>query len=153
MKTQILDDNGTDTGATFTAESIGGTMTIRFHSRGTSEGTRAYRAGMALLLSRLAGYGIGVEIEVTDVCVETRTTGALSRSERRIFKASKDLPSLGSVVLKDSAETVRKRFHTAAAKVGRPEGAKGGGNGTKQLRFYLRTELDAETIAARLGEG
>jgi hypothetical protein len=132
----IFDDAGRETGATFDVEtSRSGDVSVIFHSRGTTAGTRAYRAGLCLLLSRLAAHGVAVH----EVCVETRTTKELSRTARRVYKASpRDVfANLSAMVQTVGADPVRAKLGSAAAKVGRPPGAKGGGNGTKRLRLYL----------------
>jgi hypothetical protein len=137
--TPILDDAGRETGATFDVEtSRAGRLSVVFHSRGTTAGTKAYRAGLCLLLERLSNHGA----EVTEICVETRTTKELSREARRIFPLHAAAPPRHSLPLVhqiklDGADVVRAHLGSAAAKVGRPPGAKGGGNGTKRLRLYL----------------
>jgi IS5 family transposase len=126
----IFDDRGRDTGATFGVEPRGGVLTIRYDSRGTTAGTKAYRAGLVLLLERLAAGGYVLDDAVVDTA-RTRAAG-LSRSKRRLIAARPFDPAAAG-----DLESVRKAWHTAAAKVGRPEGAKGGGNGTKRLRLYV----------------
>ena len=129
-KAKVWADDGQDTGATFAVEAVGGKPTLRYDSRGTTAGTRAYRAGLVLLFTRLAELGITLR----DACVETRTTAHLSRVERRLRVSGRAWPM---DLTRADPEQLRKAFSTAAARVGRPEGAKGGGNGTKRLRLYL----------------
>ncbi len=133
-KVQIFNDAGETTGATFGVE-MGDTeedaclQTIRFDARGTTAGTRAYRAGLVVILERLGALGVAI----IDVAVASKPAMKLSPDARRL--------PLGDVfpihMRKEDAESMRKRFHTAAAKVGRPAGAKGGGNGTKRLRIWI----------------
>lgn len=135
----IFDRDGNDTGATFGVEPRSGALTIRFDSRGTTEGTRAYRAGLVVLLGRLANLGA----VVTDVCVDSLTVKGLSRADRRLRLTGMSYPL---AFTQADAEGIRKAFHTAAAKVGRPKDAKGGGNGTKKLRLYVEIGLPAATL-------
>jgi hypothetical protein len=147
---QVNDDNGIPTGATFEIENRGGRLSIVFHSRGTTEGTRSYRAGLVEILQRLADENVWT----WDVCVETRTTKELSRAKRRIWNPDGPDNTLQDAVRCEGAEAIRKRLHTRAAKVGRPPGAKGGGNGTKRIRIYLHPEeshyQDADGLAELL---
>ena len=79
--------------------------------------------------------------------VDTRTTGHLSRSKRSVYKAAKGTAEVFRDAVKlDGADAVRARIGSAAAKVGRPPNARGGGNGTKRLRFYVDTNRKAETL-------
>ena len=139
----IFDNRGQDTGATFGVEPRGRSMTIRFDSRGTTAGTRAYRAGLVLLLTRLGD----LDIEISDVVVDSLTVKDLSRADRRLRISGRKYPL---AMAAQDVETIRKAMHTAAAKVGRPAGARGGGNGTKKLRFYVVSEMGAETLEAAL---
>jgi hypothetical protein len=129
-KAKVWADDGQDTGATFAVEVVGGVTTLRYDSRGTTAGTRAYRAGLVLLFGRLAELGV----ELRDACVETRTTKDLSRLQRRLKLTGRSWPL---DLAAEDPETLRAAFGTAAARVGRPPNAKGGGNGTKRLRLYL----------------
>jgi hypothetical protein len=129
-KAKVWDDEGQDTGATFAVEVVGGATTLRYDSRGTTAGTRAYRAGLVLLFKRLAQVGV----QLRDACVETRTTKHLSRVQRRLRITGRSWPLDLAV---EDPEQLRAAFGTAAARVGRPANAKGGGNGTKRLRLYL----------------
>jgi hypothetical protein len=126
----ILDDRGQDTGATFGVEPRGRVLTVRFDSRGTTAGTRAYRAGLVLLLTRLGD----LNVEISDVVVDSLTVKDLTRADRRLKLSGRKYPL---EMAGEDAEQLRKAFHTAASKVGRPSGAKGGGNGTKKLRIYV----------------
>jgi len=143
IRRPIFDNRGQDTGATFGVEPRGRSMTIRFDSRGTTAGTRAYRAGLVLLLTRLGDLGI----EISDVVVDSLTVKDLSRADRRLRLSGRKYPL---AVAGQDVETIRKAMHTAAAKVGRPPGARGGGNGTKKLRFYVASEMEPASLEAAL---
>jgi hypothetical protein len=155
----IFDSRGQDTGATFGVEPRGRALTIRFDSRGTTAGTRAYRAGLVLLLTRLADLGA----EISDVAVDSLTVKNLSRADRRLKLSGRKYPlafprrggGVGPDVVAHEVEALRKSFHTAAAKVGRPVGARGGGNGTKKLRLYVaNVDLTADELEDKLaGKG
>jgi hypothetical protein len=94
-----------------------------------------------LLLTRLQARGL----VLVDVVIETATTKHLSRAKRRAA-----IPGGYPVATKDAdPERLRASIASAAAKAGRPPGAKGGGNTTKRLRLYLDREGDARQ-AARL---
>lgn len=144
---QILEPDGTATGATFIVERVDGETTIRYDSRGTTAGTHAYRRGMVLLLQRLAAAGA----TITDGCIETRTTAHLSRGRRRLA-----LPEAYAWPLKvdasddAAADAIRAAIHTAASRAGRAPGARGGGNGTKRLRLYIRTRIGASELERRI---
>lgn len=146
---QILEPDGTPTGATFAVERIADALTIRYDSRGTTEGTRAYRRGMVLLLQRLSA----AAVTVTDACIETRTTTHLSRSARRLNLPDLGWPMLVQASNDEEADAIRALIHTAASRAGRAPGAKGGGNGTKRLRLYLKTRYGADTIERRVSTG
>lgn len=138
----IHEPDGTPSGATFAVERVGGATTIRYDSRGTTAGTRGYRRGMVLLLQRLGERGV----TITDAAIETKTTAHLSRADRRLpLRPPLSFP-IEPVATEADAEAVRAGFHTAAARAGRAPGAKGGGNGTKRLRLYLRTELAPDEL-------
>jgi len=144
---QILEPSGTPTGATFAVERVGGATTIRYDSRGTTAGTIAYRRGMVLLLRRLSE----VSATLTDACIETKTTAALSRDERRLPLPAPHAYPLAVVARVDAeADRIRAMLHTAAARAGRVPDAKGGGNGTKRLRLYVKTNLSADELERRL---
>jgi len=146
IRRPIFNTSGEDTGATFGVEPRGRSMTIRFDSRGTTAGTRAYRAGLVLLLTRLGDLGI----EISDVVVDSTTVRDLSRAERRVRLSGRKYPL---IMADQDAETIRKAIGSAAAKVGRPVGAKGGGNGTKKLRFYVASEMEPAALEAALSRG
>ena len=120
----IFDSRGQDTGATFGVEPRGRALTIRFDSRGTTAGTRAYRAGLVLLLTRLADLGA----EISDVAVDSLTVKNLSRADRRLKLSGRKYPlafprrggGVGPDVVAHEVEALRKSFHTAAASVSSP---------------------------------
>lgn len=118
---------------------------MRYDSRGTTEGSRAYRAGLELLFERLAALGI----TITDACVETRTTKDLSRAERRLQLKAREFPL---DMRREETASLRAAFGTAAARIGRPPNAKGGGNGNKRLRLYL-ANVPAHWSALELEQG
>ena len=144
-KAKIWTDAGRDSGATFAVEMVGQAHTLRYDSRGTTEGSRAYRAGLELLFERLAA----LDITIKDACVETRTTKDLSRAKRRLQLAGRKFPL---DLAREETSTLRAAFGTAAARVGRPPGARGGGNGNKRLRIYL-DHVPAHWVALELEQG
>lgn len=147
---QILEPDGSATGATFDVERVEGATTIRYDSRGTTAGTRAYRRGMVLLLTRLSDAGVTIQ----DACIETRTTQHLSRAQRRLpIKAPFSFPMRVEVDDEEGADALRAAIHTAAARAGRAKDAKGGGNGTKRLRIYLKTRVSAAELRRRISAG
>ena len=82
----------------------------------------------------------------------------VSRPAMKLTKARRQLqlsasgPTLPLAMADEDPESIRKAFHTAAAKVGRPEGARGGGNGTKRLCIYLdQTYYSDAELEALLG--
>jgi hypothetical protein len=83
-----------------------------------------------LLLTRLGD----LNVEISDVVVDSLTVKDLTRADRRLKLSGRKYPL---EMAGEDAEQLRKAFHTAASKVGRPSGAKGGGNGTKKLRIYV----------------
>lgn len=140
---QIIESDGTNTGATFAVEKVEGAKTIRFDSRGTTAGTHAYRRGMVLLLQRLSYAGITIE----EIAIETKTTRHLSRAQRSLqLPEATRFPLQPKAYSEDNAEALRAMIHTAAARAGRAPGAKGGGNGTKRLRIYLKTRMADDKI-------
>jgi hypothetical protein len=144
---KILEPDGTETGATFAVERVEGATTIRYDSRGTTEGTRAYRRGMVLLLQRLASVGA----TVVDAAIETRTTAHLSLDARRLpLRPPLAFPLKVEADTDEEADTIRAAFHTAAARAGRAKSAKGGGNGTKRLRIWVRSRLGAQALEATI---
>jgi len=131
--------------ATFRLERLGNTMTIVFESRGGTRGSAAernvdYNQGLELLLARLKR----LEIAIADVQVESKTTANLAPEERRVHVEGEDFP-----IMVTDATALRRKLSAAQARVGRAEGAKGGGNQTKRIRIYL-TEASTRFSASEL---
>jgi len=129
----LAPDGVTDTGGTFdldrdTDPDPG--VSILWHSRGTTDGTRAYRVGLEAVLGRLAERGL----VITAAYLDTRTTRDRSPAERRLAVRGLAYPIDPAEL--DPAD-LRARLATAAAQCCRPAGAKGGGNTTRQIRLYL----------------
>jgi len=99
-------------------------------------GSRNYKLDLAVLLRRLSRLGVGAH----RVAVDTRTTTSIPLAKRTI---ASNIVFPSDVA---SSNAMRARLGTAAARVGRPKGAKGGGNTTKTLRFYLSRDLTAAEL-------
>ena len=142
MREPIHESDGSECGATFHVDDDGAKqVSVRFDSRGTTAGTRAYRRGMVLMLRRLASLGVVVHW----IAIETKTTGHLSLEERTLrLPWSYPLALADLVGDDDDADQLRAAIHTAAARAGRAPTAKGGGNGTKRLRLCV--DLDTATL-------
>lgn len=130
---RVKDSGGREVDASFRLERVGDSSTIVFESRGGTKGSASernteYAKGLELLLERLKKGGLQVE----DILVESRDTASLAASDRRLKLASEEFP----LTIKD-AEALRKKISAAQALVGRAKGAKGGGNQTKRLRFFI----------------
>ncbi len=91
---------------------------------------REYNRGLGLLIERLHER---FDVRISSVLVE-RKHEKRSEDERRIAFEHDD---------ERSHEETRKAIQKAAAKHGRPEGAKGGGNGQKAIRLRLSSRLPA----------
>jgi hypothetical protein len=129
----VAGDDGALTGGTFDLDRDADPdpgVSILWHSRGTTGGTRAYRAGLEAVLARLAGRGL----VITAAYLDTRTTRDRSPAERRLAVRGLAYPIDPAEL--DPAD-LRARLATAAAQCCRPAGAKGGGNTTRQIRLYV----------------
>lgn len=127
-----------------------------------SQGSVTYKIDLGLLLQRAAKEGL----QLKRVAVDTRTTRSLSLAQRTIKLDPSEVPggAMGargvirlSALGPGGADALRARLGTRAAKIGRPPGAKGGGNTTKSLRLYFtraltRAEVLRLDAAPRRGE-
>jgi hypothetical protein len=109
-------------------------------------GSVTYKIDLGLLLQRAGDMGL----QLKRVAVDTRTTGHLSLAQRTIRLDPAEVPggamkANGVIQLSrlgpGGADALRARLGTRAAKVGRPPGARGGGNTTKTLRLYFTRGL------------
>lgn len=141
---------------------------IVWRSRGGGSGARptqgsaTYKIDLGLLLQRAGKEGL----QLKRVAVDTRTTRSLSLAQRTIKLDPSEVPGgamgAGGVIRLSAlgpggADALRARLGTRAAKIGRPAGAKGGGNTTKTLRLYFtraltRAEVLRLDAAPRRGE-
>ncbi len=145
-KHQINARDGSPCGATFSISREGGQ--ILYDSRGTTAGTRQYRAGIVLMLRRLAAAGV----TITRIAIDTRTTTHLSLAARTLNLPQPYPLDLAQCVTDDgSADNLRACIHTAASKAGRAPGASGGGNGTKRLRIWIDADAGALLAATITG--
>lgn len=145
VPSRVHGPDGKPLDATFRLERVGNAMTIVFESRGGTRGSAAernvdYNQGLELILDRLGKLGIAI----ADVLVESKTTANLTPEERRVHVEGERLP-----IVVTNAAALRKKLSAAQARVGRAEGAKGGGNQTKRIRLYL-TEASARLAAGEL---
>ena len=104
---------------------------VLWRSRG-GLGSVTYKIDLGLLLQRAAELGL----QLKRVAVDTRTTGHLTLAQRTIRLTPEEVPggamkADGTIQLsrlgQGGADALRARLGTRAAKVGRPEGARGGG--------------------------
>ena len=135
-------DSGAQLDATFSVERHSGAYSVLFHSRGGTKGTASarntdYNAGLDLVLERLAQAGA----VLNDALVESSATRGLPAAARRLLVPDNPYPvDLRSV---SSITAYRRALGRAQADVGREEGARGGGNPTKQIRLHLRLPVRA----------
>lgn len=137
--------NGKPLDATFRLERFENRMTIVVDSRGGTRGSAAernvdYNQGLELILARLKK----LEIAIADVQVDSKTTANLAPEERRVHVDGEEFP-----IMVTDATALRRKLSAAQARVGRAEGAKGGGNQTKRIRIYL-TEASTRFPASEL---
>jgi hypothetical protein len=136
--------------------------TILYLSAAGTEQSRSYKRELSGLLYRAGQLGLTLK----RVAVESKTTVDLPLATRTLRLTYKDIPVEGAllpglrggVVLEkldpDQADALRKRIGSLAAAVGRPKGAKGGGNTHKTLRLYFLPEGDlTEHELATLANG
>jgi len=109
-------------------------------------GSATYKIDLGLLLQRAGQMGL----QLKRVAVDTRATTHLPLAARTIHLTDAEVPggamkASGVIQLSrlgpGGADALRARLGTRGAKVGRPEGAKGGGNTTKSLRLYFTRAL------------
>jgi hypothetical protein len=125
--------NGQELDASFRLEFVGDAITLIFESRGGTRGSAEernsdYATGLELLLSRIGSLGL----RIADILVESRDTAALEPAQRRVVIEGEPFP----LVIGDAAR-LRQKISAAQARVGRVEGARGGGNRTKRLRIFI----------------
>ncbi|APR76547.1 ATP-dependent RNA helicase YejH [Minicystis rosea] len=130
---QVHGPDGKSLDATFRLERVGDAMTIVFESRGGTRGSAAernvdYSQGLELILDRLRA----LDVAIADVLVESKATANLTPEDRRVQVEGERFP----ITVTDAA-ALRRKLSAAQARVGRAEGAKGGGNQTKRIRIYL----------------
>ena len=135
---QVYDDAGAPVDAHFEMERVGSQLCILFHSRGGTKGSGSetntqYALGLEILLRRLSDMGIAI----CDGFVASQATAHLSEQQRRVEEEGLRYP----VIASDAHET-RKAFSRGMARVGRPAGAKGGGNQTRRIRLLLEAESE-----------
>ncbi len=119
--------------AIFRVDRVGDTVTVVVESRGGTRGSSAernvdYSAGLEQILQRIGTAGL----QILDVLVESRDTAGLPPERRRVLVEGQPFP----LVVRDVA-ALRQKISAAQARVGRAEGARGGGNRTKRLRIFL----------------
>jgi superfamily II DNA or RNA helicase/diadenosine tetraphosphate (Ap4A) HIT family hydrolase/SOS-response transcriptional repressor LexA len=161
-KTHVRDAVAADTGlhrvrgwdgavldASFRVERVGDAYTVVLESRGGTRGSAAernteYAQGLELLLERLGAGGL----RIADILAESRETASLPAGARRVALEDRPYP-----IAIDDAARLRKQISAAQARVGRPAGARGGGNQTRRLRIFLEPGAAvARTELARLLE-
>ncbi len=136
---------------------VGFAHTILYMSAAGTEQSRSYKRELSDLLHHAGERGLVLK----RAAVESTTTTDLALSDRTLKLQAKDvapgaLLARGAVDLSkldaDQADALRKRLGSLAAAVGRPKGAKGGGNTHKTIRFYFDRDL-AESDLAALASG
>jgi len=104
---------------------------VRVHSAAGTEQSIQFRAGLTRLLGELHKARVPFTVYLT-----SRKAVSASPSQRgRLLVASHNLPA--------DADAARKVVMLAAAKWGRPEGAKGSGNGHKQIDIVTGSDAQA----------
>lgn len=147
--------DGKTTGARFDYDGRKGfAHTILYLSAAGTEQSRSYKRELSELLHRAGGLGLVLKRSA----VESKPTTHLPLAERTLKLQPKDVAEpaaflpRGAVDLSklsvDQADALRKRLGSLAAGVGRPKGAKGGGNTHKTLRLYFHRDLDWDDLVA-----
>jgi len=134
--------------------------TILYLSAAGTAQSRAYKKMLTELLVRAAKMGLSLK----RVAVESQTTTKLSLDQRTAQLLPKDAPcpegtamqKHGTITLnymtRDNLDKLRARIGTRTAVVGRPKGAKGGGNTHKTIRIYFDAPLTASCVAELAGK-
>lgn len=132
---------------------------ILYLSAAGTEQSRSYKRELSSLLYHAGQRGLVLK----RVAVESKTTTDLPLDTRTLKLKEKDVASgallpRGAVALgeldTDQADALRKRIGSLAAAVGRPKGAKGGGNTHKTLRLYFDRDLqEQDLVALASGDG
>lgn len=143
--------------------SKGACHTILYRSAAGTAQSRDYKSMLTELIWRAGCMGLALR----RVAVESTTTTKLSLQERSCPLEPKDAPSDlngGTAMLKggttiqlnyltaEGCDKLRRRIGTLAAKVGRPPGAKGGGNTHKTVRLYFDQPLTVKDVAYLAGD-
>lgn len=118
--------------------------TVHWQSAGGSAQSRDYKDMLTALFFRAGKLGLILR----RVAVETRTTGKLDLETRTCVAEPIDLSGLDE----QGCDALRARIGTKSARVGRPAGARGGGNTTKALRLYFSEPLTATELSILTGE-
>ncbi|MFP3714713.1 hypothetical protein [Puerhibacterium sp. TATVAM-FAB25] len=126
------DDDGRKLDATFSVETVEGSLTVVLESRGGADARGVlrnpdYLDTLDVLLKRLAS----LKTTLTDAVVDSLSTKALPREERRI------LPELVRLDLVANLQELRGALTRRAARLGRAPGARGAGNPTKRIRLTV----------------
>jgi hypothetical protein len=108
---------------------------VRLHSAAGTAQSRAFRAALTRLLDVAGDKLVRVEISSKQAMAKATSDG-----ERALWRAT------GAELAE--ADAWRRELMKAAAAWGRPAGAKGGGNGHKQLDLVFLSELAPEQLAA-----
>lgn len=149
----VRDEGGSPLDAEFSVELLDEGLTVVIESAGGTAGTPEarnsdYVAGFDLVLGRLAAAGA----QLTDAYVDSGRTSSMSIDERRLHAGddfaypvdlnSADLPAL------------RRGLLRSMTKVGRGQGASGGGNARKRVRLVVNGILpDARALADTIAAG
>ena len=145
---KVRKDDGSQLDASFRVERVGDAWTVIFESRGGTRGSAAerntdYAEGLELVLRRLGS----ADVDIADIVVESRETERLPLEDRRL-----DLGEPYPVPIVDAA-ALRRSISASQARIGRGEGARGGGNRTKRIRLFLRTGQLSLDLAQLLSVG
>jgi hypothetical protein len=143
-----LIDGSTPLDAHFDVETVQGSTTVLFHSRGGNPVRNSqYNEGLELLLRRLAGMGAVIDAAVVD-SAETRRAG-LSEDARLLDPGSGRSYPLRLDAHSDFHD-LRLALGRSQAAVGRAPGATGSGNYTKRIRLDLTLPDPTSAELARL---
>jgi hypothetical protein len=110
---------------------------VRLHSAAGTAQSRAFRAALTRLLDT-----VGDEIVWVEISSRQAMAKAASDHERVLWN-----PECEGFLL-PPVERLRRELMRLAAAWGRPEGARGGGNGHKQLDLVLLHEVGPEQLGA-----
>lgn len=114
-------------------------------------GSVTYKVDLGLLLQRAGEMGL----QLRRIAVDTAQTRRMSLARRTVQLDPAEVPGdalrpNGVIQLSrlgpGGADRLRARIGTRSAKVGRPPGARGGGNTTRSLRLYFTRPLKRSEV-------